>query len=76
MNSMAILKILLSLASSVAQYMQNKQLLEAGKAQAILQGIKDAREITKTANAARSDAVAKFDERAGLPDESDPNLRD
>jgi len=65
----SFLKLLLSFISSYTQYIRDKQLMEAGKAEAILKGINDADEAIKRANDARSNVDS-------LPVDSDPNNRD
>lgn len=76
MNWLAVLRALLGLASSITTYLQNKQLIEAGEALAIAEGLKNAQEAINKANQARRAAERKFDESGGVPDDSDPNLRD
>jgi hypothetical protein len=76
MNWLAILRALLGLASSLTTYLQNKQLIEAGEAQAIVEGLKNAQDAITRARKARRDAVADFDKHDGMPDNNDPNLRD
>ena len=76
MGWLGLLKTLLGLASAVADYMNKKQLLDAGEAKAISEGLTKANEIVKNANKARLSASRSFDDRNGLPDEQDPNLRD
>lgn len=66
---LAILKLLLVLASTVAKYYQDKQLLEAGAAQAILESINNANETINRANIARDNANS-------LPTDTDPYNRD
>lgn len=73
---LAILKTLLSLANNLTQYLNDKQLLKAGEAQAIKQGLESGIVIIEKATKARRDALRDFDKRDGLPDETDPNLRD
>lgn len=76
MNWLAILRALLGLASSLTSYLQEKQLIEAGEAKAIAEGLKNAQAATEKARKARRDALRKFDKSGGLPDDDDPNLRD
>ena len=64
-----LLKLLLQLASLVAKYLHDKQLLEAGKAQAILESLEHANSQIRAANDARN----HVDE---LPMSKDPNNRD
>ena len=76
MNWLAMLRALLGLASSLTAYLQNKQLIEAGEAQAIAEGLKNAQDAITKARKARRNAVTDFDKRDGVPDDNDPNLRD
>ena len=76
MNWLAILRALLGLAGTLSNYLREKQLLDAGEARAIAEGLKNAQEATTKAREARRNAVRKFDDSDGVPDESDPNLRD
>jgi len=61
MNALGLLKVLVSLVSSIAQYMHDKQLLEAGAAQSVLKGLQDANEAIKRANSARDAARLSSD---------------
>lgn len=56
MNAIAILKLFLSLASQIATYINNKKLMEAGEAKAILEGLKEADSIIAKAKEARVNA--------------------
>ena len=69
MGAVGILKLLLATANSVANYIHDKKLLDAGVALAILEGLKNANEAIVRANRARDDADS-------LPVSSDPNNRD
>lgn len=64
----SIIKLLLTLASSITQYAHDKKLIDAGAAQAILKGINDAEDTIKRANNARANANS-------VPVESDPDDR-
>lgn len=76
MNGLAVLRALLSLASSLTTYLQNKQILEAGEAKAVSEGLKNAQNAITKAHKTRYNANRAFDERDGVPDDQDPNLRD
>lgn len=76
MTWLAILQAILGFAQSIATYLNNSQLITAGEAQAILKGIQNAQTAIDKARGARAAANRKFDERDGLPDDDDPNLRD
>ena len=54
MNFVSILKILLSLASTIAGYVRDRQLMNAGAAESILKGLNDANDAIARANAARA----------------------
>lgn len=69
MNIVAIIKLLLSLASSIAQYAHDKRLMDAGANEAILKGISDANDAITRANSARNNA-------SQLPVSEDKNNRD
>lgn len=69
MNALTLLKGLVSLVTSIANYFRDKRLMEAGAAEAILKGLNDANDAIARASVARSNADK-------LPVESDPNNRD
>jgi len=73
---LAVLKAILGLAGSLAAYLNNKQLLDAGEAQAIVKSLNHAKETINKATAARNKATSDFDDANGLPNNDDPNLRD
>ena len=76
MNLLAFLQALLGLAVHITTYLNNRRLIGAGEAQAIAEGLQNAQDAISKARKARVSAVRKFDERNGLPDNTDPNLRD
>lgn len=76
MNWLAILRALLGFASTLTEYLRNRELLEAGEAKAIAEGLSNANEAIERARRARRNAVRDFDKRDGVPDDEDPNLRD
>jgi hypothetical protein len=67
-NFVAILKIVLGLASKLAEYVKNKQLMDAGASEALLKGLRDADDAIARANSARANVDS-------LPVESDPQNR-
>ena len=69
MPVITLIKLFLSLASSIAQYAHDKQLMDAGENKAILEGIKNANDAIARANVARANANK-------LPVSKDPNNRD
>jgi hypothetical protein len=68
MSFLSILKFVLGVASALAEYAKNKQLIDAGAAQAVLKGVQDADEAISRANAARTGKLQDAD--------TDPNNRD
>lgn len=76
MGWLAFLKALLGFAGTLTEYLRNRELLEAGEAKAIAEGLSNANEAIEKARKARRNAVADFDKRDGVPDDEDPNLRD
>jgi len=69
MDILSVLKLFLLITQQIATYANNKQLLEAGQAQSILQGLKDAEETISRARIAR----ANYD---SLPVDKDEANRD
>lgn len=55
MSWISIIQLVLKVVSSVADYLGNKQLLEAGEAKAISEGLRTTIENIGKANAARSE---------------------
>lgn len=76
MNLVGLLKAVLGFAGALTEYLHNRELLEAGEAKAIAEGLKNANEAIEKARNARRNAVRDFDKRDGVPDDNDPNLRD
>lgn len=66
MNILSIIKLFLSLASSLAQYAHDKQMMDAGAAESVLKGLNDANDAINRANAARANADS-------VPIEDDPD---
>lgn len=64
----SLIKAILSLASSLAQYAHDKQLMDAGEAKAIIEGLKD----VQNKMAIARNAVANVD---SLPVDDDPANR-
>ena len=65
----SILKLLLSIVGSLAKMAQEKQLLDAGAAKVILQGVKDADDAINRAKHARGNVDS-------VPIDADPFNRD
>ena len=64
-----LIKFLLALVSSIAKYAADKQLMDAGAAQSVLEGINNANDAINRANDARNNA-------SQLPVIEDKNNRD
>lgn len=56
MNALTLLKGLISLVTSVANYLRDKRLMDAGAAESVLKGLNDANDAINRANAARANA--------------------
>lgn len=56
MNIISLIKLLVTLASKITEYANNKRLIEAGEAKAILDSIKQADETIAKAKLARDNA--------------------
>ena len=69
MNIVGLLKLILSLASTLAEYAKNKQLMDAGASEAILKGVRDADDAIRRADSARNNAD-------NISPVIDPNNRD
>jgi hypothetical protein len=69
MPIVTLIKLFLSLASSIAQYAHDKQLMDAGAAKSVLEGIQNANDAIARASVARANADK-------LPVNEDPNNRD
>jgi len=54
MPILTLLKLFLTLASSIAKYAHDRQLMEAGAAQSVLEGIKNANDAIARATIARN----------------------
>jgi hypothetical protein len=69
MGITAIIKLFLTLASAMAEFAKTKRLMDAGAAEAVLKGVRDADDAINRANIARANADK-------LPSDNDPNNRD
>lgn len=56
MNIISLIKLLVTLASKITEYANNKRLMEAGEAKAILDGLQEAESIIAKAKLARENA--------------------
>lgn len=71
-----ILEAVLGFARALADYVERKQLMDAGEAKAIASQLESSLNAVQRAKSARGVAVDKFDASNGVPDDTDPNLRD
>ena len=71
-----LIKLILELAGYMTEYASNKQMIDAGKAMAVSEGLKHAVTAINRADRIRDDYDSSFDSSGGVLDESDPNLRD
>lgn len=67
MNALALLKGLVTLVQSIAQYMHDKRLVELGAAESVLKGLNEVNEAIDRARNARN--------APSLSDDQDPNNR-
>lgn len=76
MSWFALIAALLKAASSLSSYLQQRQLITAAQAEVLQKNMEAALGTINDAKKARAAAAAKFDAAGGVPDETDPNLRD
>lgn len=68
MNALTLLKGLVALVTSIANYFRDKRLMEAGAAESVLKGLNDANDAIDRANDARANA-------SSVPIDQDPDDR-
>ena len=73
---LSFLIALLKAVSGLTDYLQQRELIEAAQAEIIKKNAENAINAVEKAKSARKAAVDKFRDAGGVPDESDPNLRD
>jgi len=73
---LSLLKVVLGLASSLSSYLRDKGLLEAGETKELSKMLDNSIDILDRSNTSRNDAIKRFDDTDGVPDDNDPNLRD
>lgn len=73
---LALARLLLALAANLVAMARERKLIEAGEAQAFAKQVEASLALLDKTNKARARAGADFDERGGVPDDNDPNLRD
>ena len=76
MTWLRIILAALSLLRKFVAFLGERQLLEAGAAEAIAAQLEASRDAATKAEAASDAAITRFDASGGLPDDTDPNLRD
>lgn len=69
MNWISLLKTLLNFTTGLTSYLGDRQLIQAGERDAILQGLRKADEAISKAKDARANALREFDD--GLPADKD-----
>lgn len=73
---LSFLIALLKAVSGLTDYLQQRKLIEATQAEIIKKNMENAVSAIEKAKSARKAAIDKFNAADGVPDESDPNLRD
>lgn len=76
MAVVALLQYLFKFANAIVGYLQQRQLVDNAQAAVIAKNLENSLAILTKAISARDAAVGKFRSTGGVPDESDPNLRD
>lgn len=67
---------ILGVAGGLLDYLRQRELINGAQAELAKKNLEAALDITQKARAARKIAGDKFDAANGVPDDSDPNLRD
>ena len=73
---LTIFKLLLQVTLGLSEYVERKQLMDAGEARAIRGIMEKANDRLQAATQARVNAGRRFRDRNRVPDDKDPNLRD
>lgn len=76
MSWLAIIKLLITLAVALLEQARRRQTISDAEAAVMLRALKESQDAADRATRARDDALRDFDDRGGVPDDSDPNLRD
>lgn len=76
MGWLTMLRILLTLSSKIMDYMRQRELLSVAESAILARNLEESIHALDRVEKARSDALREHDARGGVPDESDPNLRD
>jgi len=76
MSWLTLLQILLSLSSAIMDYMRQRELLNLADSAILARNLEESIRVLQRVSSARDAALREHDARNGVPDESDPNLRD
>lgn len=76
MTIIALLQYIFRFAGAIVGYMQQRQIVDNAQAAIIAKNLESSLATLTEAINARDAAIAKFRASGGVPDESDPNLRD
>lgn len=76
MAIVALLQYLFRFAGSVVSYLQQRQLVDSAQAAVLAKNLESSLDTLTQAIKAREAAAARFRSSGGVPDDSDPNLRD
>ena len=71
-----LLNLAFAFVNAILKHMNDKKLIDAGRALQIKEELIHAQKSVQKAQDARSAALDNFDANDGVPDEQDPNLRD
>lgn len=76
MTWLAVIRLAFSLANTLLTYVQQRQLITAGEAKQLAKDLERSLALLDKIRKAGDDAASKFDNANGVPDDTDPNLRD
>lgn len=76
MGLLSLLQVILQFAGALTGYLQQRRTIELAQSEVIKNGLEVALDTIKKANEARKLATDRFDATGGVPDSTDPNLRD
>lgn len=70
------LLLLIKLVASMVEWAKTREILEAADAKRMAQILRGSVDVLERVEGARADAIRKFRDTGGMPDDNDPNLRD
>lgn len=76
MKITAIIWLLLNLVTSMVKWAEARKAIEADEAKRMAKTLKESIDVLQRVENARREAERRFDESGGMPDDTDPNLRD